>query len=200
MGMKLDLDKLVIIVYNALVKMDTPTLTTPGLTAPHPRPLSATRSIRNRPYLPENTPHPKTLSATKSASYPSSAPNSRLFIILSISNRQFFYPAAASCAPFASHQSPLTSRAPAFLIDTSTIRNALIPCVCTAGTRSNRQKLKICPTPFANIKRTYAKVRRTFSASPTFALPLATLSAYNRSPHHLPARLIPGTFNPLGAC
>jgi hypothetical protein len=47
-----------------------------------------------------------------------------------------------------------------FLIDTSTIRNALNPLLCNTDSRSNRQKSKICCTPFANNRRTYTTVSR----------------------------------------
>jgi hypothetical protein len=46
------------------------------------------------------------------------------------------------------------------LIDTSTIRNALNPPICNTDSRSNRQKVKICSTPFAKIRRTNMKVSR----------------------------------------
>jgi hypothetical protein len=111
------------------VQIDTHTLTALEPPAPRPRPLSATRSIRNRPYPPENTPHPKTLSATKSASSRSSSPNPCIFITASISNRHFLqpprsyrsaegrrsamagssYPAATSRVPFTNLESPVTN-------------------------------------------------------------------------------------------
>jgi hypothetical protein len=90
------------------MQMETHAFTLLGPAPSSTRSLSATRSIRNRAHLTENKAHPKTLSATKSACFRSSAPNSCLFIISSISNRQPFRPIRPSSVLSFCFQ-PLTS-------------------------------------------------------------------------------------------